>query len=144
MLLLCTKERVNKLYEYRDSFFLQTSPSLFHTKWDHVKDEMDKTLKILHDSQESTSEGQSPVYQNFTCWFILIALQIHQTFHLSASNIYSVELGMSCPILTPGHLSIYQQQLSSIHHLLKPGMNWENAIGKLVTRCQPKTVFLAL
>jgi len=64
------EERVNKLYEYRDSFFLQTSPSLFHTKWDHVKDEMDKTLKILYDSQESTSED-SPDIPPFCFQYLL-------------------------------------------------------------------------
>jgi len=50
------EDRVNELYDYRDNFFLQASHSSFHAKWDYVKDEMVKTLNVLHDSRDSASE----------------------------------------------------------------------------------------
>jgi len=53
------EEQVNKLYDYRDNFFHQALPSSFHLKWDCVKNEMEKTLNVLYDNQEATSE-ESP------------------------------------------------------------------------------------
>ena len=123
MFLFYIKEQVNKLYDYRDNFFHQALPSSFHLKWDCVKNEMEKTLNVLYDNQEATSEGQPLLHQNCHHLFIMLAMQSLQTFHLSTFNTYLGEPGMSSLISTLGHSNIYQLQWSSIHHLLKRGMN---------------------
>ena len=51
------KDQVNKLYDFRDNFFVQASSSSFHTKWEQVKEEMDKTLNVLQDCQGYTLGG---------------------------------------------------------------------------------------
>jgi len=55
------EDQVNKLYDFRDNFFVQASSSSFHTKWEQVKEEMDKTLNVLQDCQGYTLGDSSSI-----------------------------------------------------------------------------------